>query len=181
MRSGSRGSATVAQAFERELDAIVHDAAFAGLEIVTQRARPVGGTTTLSVSIDRPGGADLALCERVAARLNAQLATCDAAYTLEVESAGLDRPLLRPTDYERFTGARARIVTSLTVNGGKTHRGVLRGLRGETVIVETELGELLLPMAAIKSANLEYDPRADLRRDKLQRKQRHGNDRKHGN
>ena len=39
----------------------------------------------------------------------------------------------------------------------------------------------LLPMAAIKTANLEYDPRADLKRDKLQRKQRHGNDRKRGN
>ena len=79
---------------------------------------------------------------------------------LEVESAGLERPLVRPADYERFAGKRARIVTSLTVNGGKTHRGILRGLRGETVVLETERGELLLPMAAIKSANLEYDPRA---------------------
>ncbi|HZV77457.1 MAG TPA: hypothetical protein VFF63_06850, partial [Candidatus Babeliales bacterium] len=128
-----------------------------------------------------PGGADLQLCERVAARLNANLAGLEAEYTLEVESAGLDRPLLRPADYERFAGERARIVTSLIVNGGKTHRGTLRGLRGETVVVETEHGRLLLPLAAIKAANLEYDPRMDLKRDKLQRKQRHGNDTKHGN
>lgn len=135
----------------------------------------------MSVTIDRPGGADLTLCERVAARLNVTLAGLDGAYTLEVESAGLDRPLRRGADYERFAGERARIVTSLTVQGGKTHRGILRGLRGETVVIETERGELLLPIAAIKSANLEYDPRTDLKRDKLQRKQGHGNDRKYGN
>ena len=177
----SRVGATIAAAFERELGAIVRDQAFAGLEIVAHRVRPNRGSTAFSVTIDRPGGADLTLCERVATRLNANLAGLDGAYTLEVESAGLDRPLVRGSDYERFAGERARIVTSLTVRGGKTHRGILRGLRGETVVVETEQGELLLPIAAIKTANLEYDPRTDLKRDKLQRKQRHGNDRKYGN
>ncbi len=180
MKSGSRDGATIAGAFERELDAIEHDPAFAGLEIVQRRAKPERGLTTLRVTIDRPGGADLTLCERVATRLNASLSGLEGEYALEVESAGLDRPLLRRDDYERFTGERVRIVTSLTVNGGKTHRGVLRGLSGETAVVETERGELLLPMAAIKTANLEYDPRADFKRDKLERKQKHGNDRKRG-
>ncbi|MGA9946391.1 MAG: hypothetical protein WBP75_15310 [Candidatus Cybelea sp.] len=181
MKSGSKAGATITGVFERELDAIVHDAAFSGLEIVSHRAYPTRGSTALSVTLDRPGGADLALCERVAARLNANLALYDDAYSLEVESAGLDRPLVRGADYERFVGQPARIVTSLTVNGSKTHRGVLRGRRGEAVVLETQTGELLLPFAAIKAANLEFDPRADLKRDKLQRKQRHGNDRKHGN
>jgi ribosome maturation factor RimP len=181
MGSGSRGNATIAAAFEREVDAIAHDAQFAEVEIVAHRARPVHGSIELSLTIDRPGGADLSLCERVAGRLNAQLGSFDTPYRLEVESAGLERPLLRGADYERFAGERARVVTSLTVAGGKTHRGILRGLRGEAVVIETQRGELLLPMAAIKTANLEYDPRADLRRDKLERKQKHGNDRKHGN
>jgi ribosome maturation factor RimP len=181
MRSGSRGNATIAAAFEREIDAIAHDAHFAGIEIVAHHARSSRGTTELSVTIDRRGGVDLGLCERVAARLNAQLGSLETPYTLEVESAGLERPLLRGVDYERFAGERARIVTSLTVDGGKTHRGILRGLRGEAVVIETQRGELLLPIAAIKTANLEYDPRADLRRDKLERKQKHGNNRKHGN
>jgi ribosome maturation factor RimP len=181
MRSGSRAGETIVAAFERELDAIAHDSAFAGLEIVAHHARPLRGSTTLSVTIDRPGGVDLVLCERVAARLNGTLAGHNGAYTLEVESAGLDRPLLRRADYDRFVGQRLRIVTTLTVNGAKTHRGILRGLRSETVVMETEKGELLLPMAAIKTANLEFDPRADLKREKLQRKQRHGYDRKHRN
>jgi ribosome maturation factor RimP len=127
------------------------------------------------VTIDREGGVDIALCERVASRINASLeAFEDDQYSLEVESAGLERPLVRPADYERFAGKRARIVTSLLVNGGKTHRGTLRGLRGETVILETENGELPLPVATIKSANLEYDPRADLQRNKRERKKPNG-------
>jgi ribosome maturation factor RimP len=165
--------------FTRELDAIVHDADFAGVEIVAHRTRVTRGTTELRVTIDRLGGADLRLCERVASRINAHLESFDAPYSLEVESAGLERPLVRAADYERFSGSRVRIVTSLTVNGGKTHRGTLRGIRGETVVLETERGELPLPIATIKSANLEYDPRADLQREKRERKT-HGSSR-HGN
>ncbi|MGA8534781.1 MAG: hypothetical protein WB615_11775 [Candidatus Tumulicola sp.] len=160
--------------FERELEAMTHDAAsFPELEIVARRARSVGRTTAFGVTIDRPGGADLELCERVAARLNALLETCDAPYSLEVESAGLERPLVRPADYTRFAGERTRIVTTLTVNGSKTHRGTLRGVRGSSVILETPAGELPLPIETIKSANLEYDPRADLQRNKQQRKRSH--------
>jgi ribosome maturation factor RimP len=156
--------------FERTLDSLAHDASFPGLEIVQHAARPRGGTLVCTVTIDRPGGVDVKLCERVAARINSDLEALDAPYSLEVESAGLERPLLRPADYQRFAGKRARIVTSLAVNGAKTHRGVLAGLRGETVVLETQAGELPLPIATIKSANLEYDPRADLTRDKLERK-----------
>jgi len=166
-------------AFERELDAIAHDGALGGIEIVQQRVRVARGTSEFRVTVDRVGGVDLALCERIAARINARLEELDAPYSLEVESAGLNRPLVRPADYGRFAGQKVRVVTSLAINGEKTHRGTLRGLRGEAVILETERGELPLPMATIKSANLEYDPRTDFQRDKLQRKT-HGSNR-HGN
>ena len=157
-------------AFEREVDAIACDASYPGLEIVGRRARSVGRTTAFGLTIDRPGGADLALCERIAARLNAMLETCGAPYTLEVESAGVERPLVRPADYTRFAGRRVRVVTTLSVNGSKTHRGTLRGVRAAAVILETDGGELPLPIETIKSAHLEYDPREDLQRNKQQRK-----------
>ena len=67
-------------------------------------------------------------------------------------------------------GLKVRVVTTLLIHGAKTHRGTLLGLRGENVVLETEKGELPLPMATIKSANLEYDPRADFTRDKRERK-----------
>jgi ribosome maturation factor RimP len=160
--------------FERTLDAIAHDAAFAPLEIVRHEAHPARGSSTLVVTIDRPGGVDLALCERVAARINASLEGLETNYELEVESAGLERPLMKPADFERFAGAPARIVTTLAIDGVKTHRGMLRGLRGENVVLDTDAGELLLPPAIIRSARLEYDPRADLRKEKRERKGSHG-------
>jgi len=168
-----RGS-ELENAFERALEAIAHDGAFPQLEILQHAAHPRRGSVALSVTIDRPGGVDLALCERVAARINESLESVATPYDLEVESAGLERPLLKPSDYERFKGMRARVVTSLLIDGAKTHRGVLRGLRGENVVLETGARELPLPMATIKSAHLEFDPRADLRREKRERKGIHG-------
>lgn len=162
--------ATLVQAFERVIDQITHDARFAGVEIVQHAARGGRRTTQLSVTIDREGGVDLATCERIAGTINKHLDDFEDRYTLEVESAGLNRPLTKPGDYERFSGREAKIVTSLLVQGGKTHRGVLRGVRGTNVILETSKGELPLPLATIDRANLEYDVRSDLKRDKKERK-----------
>ena len=161
---------TLAQAFERAIDDIAHDSRFSGVEIVQHSARGGRRVTTLSVTIDREGGVDVATCERIAGTINARLEHYDEQYTLEVESAGLNRPLTKPGDYERFSGRDAKIVTSLLVQGGKTHRGVLRGVRGTNVILETSKGELPLPLATIERANLEYDIRSDLKRDKQERK-----------
>jgi ribosome maturation factor RimP len=163
----------VQQAFDRAVDDIVHDVRFAGVEIVQRAMRGGKRSATLSLTIDREGGVDVATCERIAAYINARLEPYDEPYTLEVESAGLNRPLTKPGDYERFSGRDAKIVTSLLVQGGKTHRGVLRGVRGTNVILETGKGELPLPLAAIDRANLEYDIRSDLKRDKNERKNKH--------
>lgn len=161
---------TVTQAFERAIEQIARDSRFPGVEIVAHAARRGRNSTSLSLTIDRDGGVDLATCERIAARINAELETCGELYTLEVESAGLNRPLTKPGDYERFRGRNAKIVTSLLVRGNKTHRGVLQGVRGTNVILNTGKGELPLPLATIDRANLEYDIRSDLTRDKKQRK-----------
>ncbi|MDQ6930522.1 MAG: ribosome maturation factor RimP [Candidatus Eremiobacteraeota bacterium] len=157
-------------AFEQAVDAISHDAAFASVEFVSHSARRHAKANSLQVMIDREGGVDIALCQRVAAELNARLEEIDEQYTLEVESAGLNRPLTKAGDYQRFSGRAAKIVTTLLINGSKTHRGTLRGVLGTNVVLETAKGELPLPLATIKSANLEYDIRNDLKREKQDRK-----------
>ena len=162
--------ASLQEAFEGAVEQIAHDSRFAGVEIVLQSARRGRASTTFSLTIDREGGVDLQTCERIAAHINRQLDPYEERYTLEVESAGLNRPLVKPGDYERFAGRNVKVVTSLLVNGGKTHRGVLRGVRGTNVILETPKGELPLPLATIDKANLEYDIRTDLTRDKKERK-----------
>lgn len=171
MASGDSAThGVVGIAFERAVDELAHDPAFADVELVSHFAARKGHNTTLSLKVDREGGVDIALCQRIAAHLNAKFESIEDSYTLEVESAGLSRPLMRPGDYERFKGKTVKVLTTLLVNGGKTHRGTLRGVRGTNVILETPKGELPLPLATIKSANIEYDIRADLKREKEERK-----------
>ncbi len=156
--------------YEAAVAQIGHDATFKDIEIVTHSARRQGRSTVFTVTIDRQGGVDVGSCGRVASFINDALETIEEQYTLEVESAGLERPLIKPRDYERFAGKAARVLTTLTINGGKTHRGILRGVVGTNVVLDTPQGELPLPLSTIKSANLEYDPRDDLLRDKRERK-----------
>jgi ribosome maturation factor RimP len=159
------------ETFERAALSVPHDPAFTDVEIVASATRRQGRVTVLSLVVDRPGGVDIALCERVARKLNDALEAEPDPYTLEVESPGLDRPLSRPADYERFRDSAARIVTTLAIGGAKTHRGTLLGVRDTNVILLTPKGELPLPLSLIKSANLEYDIRSDLRREKQKKRE----------
>jgi ribosome maturation factor RimP len=156
----------IATAFERAVAELPHDPAFANVEVVIAEVRPHRSTTELALTLDREGGLDMETVERAAAYINAALEPIPDLYTLEVESAGVDRPLVKPADYDRFAGNDVKIVTTLTIASAKTHRGRLVGLRDANVILATKAGELPLPLAAIKSANIEYDIRADLQRAK---------------
>jgi ribosome maturation factor RimP len=167
----SGGGSNFTEAFERVVRTIPHDPAFRGIEIVTTGVRP-GRTSALSVMVDREGGVDVDTCERIAARINHALDAFPDEYTLEVSSAGVDRPLVKPADYERFDGKNVKVVTTLAIGNAKTHRGVLAGVRGTNVILRTGANgatELPIPIATIKSANLEYDIRADLQRAKREK------------
>jgi len=162
---------SLSEAFERVVHAIPHEPAFRAIEIVTSHVRP-GRTAALTVMVDREGGVDIVTCERIAARINAALDAFPDEYTLEVSSAGVDRPLVKPSDYDRFDGRNVKVVTTLAIGNAKTHRGVLGGMRGTNLILRTGAKgetELPIPIAAIKSANLEYDIRADLQRAKREK------------
>jgi ribosome maturation factor RimP len=159
------------ETFERAAQALPFEEEFRDVEIVAHRAVRHGRTTALTLMVDRPNGVDVDFCGRVAGRLNAALEGEPDAYTLEVESPGLERPLLRPADYSRFRGRAVRVITTLPVEGRKTHRGTLGGVRGLAVVLEAPHGaQTLLPLDVIKSANLEFDPREDLRRAKHEKR-----------
>jgi ribosome maturation factor RimP len=77
------------------------------------------------------------------------------AYTLEVSSPGLDRPLVRPADYARFAGEEAKVETALPIGDGRRRfTGILRGLEGEDVLIETGGETVRLPFAAIRKGKL---------------------------
>jgi ribosome maturation factor RimP len=162
----------LADAFERTVHALPHQPEFRDVEIVASSAHKHRRQTALHVTVDREGGVDVATCERIAARINAALDAFPDLYMLEIESAGLDRPLTKPSDYDRFSGRAAKIVTTLAIENAKTHRGKLGGVRGTNIVLARDKGELLIPIAVVKSANLEYDVRADLQRAKQREKNR---------
>lgn len=76
------------------------------------------------------------------------------AYTLEVSSPGIDRPLVRLGDYERFSGFDVRIETDRPIEGRKKFKGRLLGVDGDTVRVEVEKGPVSLPYGDIRRAKL---------------------------
>src|SRR5262245_46692368 len=92
----------------------------------------------LRIQIDRPGPAATAEesvsvddCAKVSRDLSAILDVNDVVptqYTLEVSSPGLDRPLTRPEDFERFTGRRAKLVMREKIDGQGYFKGILGGL-----------------------------------------------------
>lgn len=162
--------AALTDAFERVVHALPHQPEFRTVEIVASGARRHRDGFALSLMVDKPGGVDVATCERIAARIAVALEAFPEPYTLEVESAGVNRPLMKASDYERFSGQNVRVLSTLPIRNAKTHRGKLAGVRGSAVILETPQGELPIPLDVVKSANIEYDIRADLQRAKREKK-----------
>src|ERR1043166_3863707 len=112
-----------------------------GIEIFDVQFRREAGGMVLRVQIDRPGPAATAEesvsvddCANVSRDLSAMLDVEDVvptAYTLEVSSPGLDRPLRLPDDYRRFIGRRAKLVMRTAVDGQTYIKGRLGGTEGE--------------------------------------------------
>ena len=76
------------------------------------------------------------------------------AYTLEVSSPGIDRPLTRPEHFVRFAGFEAKLETRMPHDGRKRFTGRLLGLEGERVRIATAEGEMALPLADLQRAKL---------------------------
>ena len=96
-------------------------------------------------------------CAEISRTISAVLDVDDpieSAYTLEVSSPGLDRPLTRPADFERFKGYEARIESTRPIEGRRKFKGRLEGLDGETIRTRCDGAELGVPLAAVAKAKL---------------------------
>ena len=112
-----------------------------GYELV--RIRLMGGQKkTLQIMADRPeGGIEVEDCARISTAVSAVLDVEDPlsdAYTLEVSSPGIDRPLTRLKDFDTWEGFEARLETSELIDGRKRFKGTLQGTEGEEVLIEIE-------------------------------------------
>lgn len=96
-------------------------------------------------------------CARASAAISAILDVEDAvsgAYVLEVSSPGIDRPLVRLNDFERFAGCEVKIELKWPIDGRKRFRGRLLGTVGENVRIARNDGDTELPFEAIGAAKL---------------------------
>lgn len=129
-----------------------------GLEVVDVTFTREGGRWFLRVFIDKPGGVGVDDCERLSELLSPILDAEDPiphSYYLEVSSPGLDRPLKRDQDYERFRGRRVTIRTRAPLAGRRRFTGVLLGLtEGKVKLDLGAEGEVLIPKEEIAQAKL---------------------------
>ncbi|MCG8492176.1 MAG: ribosome maturation factor RimP [Sneathiellales bacterium] len=97
-------------------------------------------------------------CEEVSRTVSALLDVEDPisdAYDLEVSSPGIDRPLTRLKDFERWAGFEAKVELDEAVNGQRRYRGKLLGLQDEDVVLANDAGEkITLPFAELRKAKL---------------------------
>ena len=96
------------------------------------------GIWYLRIYIDKAGGVDILDCENVSRKLSDLLDEVDpieGSYTLEVSSAGAERPLKRPSDYERFLGSPVTVKLYQAREGRKEFAGVLAGYENGNVTV----------------------------------------------
>ena len=115
-------------------------AASTGLEIVEVELRGGGKARMLRIFIDKPGGVTHEDCANLSREVGTILDVEDvipgASYLLEVSSPGLDRKLIRPADYERFTGSRVKLTTRQPVNGSHHFEGRLESFQQGRLTIE---------------------------------------------
>src|SRR5256885_3228568 len=105
---------------------------------------------TMRIVIDRPGGVDLATCERVTRHLRDLLTEVG----LGVSSPGPERPLTKPDHFRRFVGRRARVRTDEDHGGLPGFTGELVGASDDEITVAADGGVVSIPYAEINRSNL---------------------------
>jgi ribosome maturation factor RimP len=110
-----------------------------GFRLVRVRVTGTNGCT-VQIMAERPDGTmTVEDCETVSRAVSPALDVDDPigrAYYLEVSSPGIDRPLVRASDFDRWAGHEAKIEMAVPLDGRKRFRGFIRGVEGEAVAVE---------------------------------------------
>jgi ribosome maturation factor RimP len=128
-----------------------------GFEVV--RVRLMGGKrSTLQIMAERPeGGIEVEDCAKISRAVSAILDVEDpisGEYTLEVSSPGIDRPLTRLKDFERYDGYAVRVETTELIDGRRRFKGALEGVEGDEVLVAVPEGTIGLGFELISDAKL---------------------------
>ena len=139
------------------IDPLVSDL---GLELVDVQYRKEGSRWYLRLFIDKENGVDIEDCRRVSDQAGKILDEEDPiphGYLLEVSSPGVERPLKKAKDFQRFRGQTVKLRTFAPIEGQRNFRGNLEGMEGDDVVLALEQGVVRIPFAQIARANLVVD------------------------
>ncbi len=111
----------------------------------------------LRLYIDKEGGVNVEDCSSVSRQISALIDVEEPVrgqFNLEVSSPGLDRPLRRLQDFQRFIGSIVKLKTVMPLEGQRNFKGRLLEASEETLVIETDTEEISLPMGAIEKARI---------------------------
>ena len=143
---------------EKVEEAITPSVTGMGFNLIQVKFMDGKKSQTLQIMAERPDGSmSLDDCAAISRQVSAVLDVEDViptAYRLEVSSPGIDRPLVRLSDYAPYIGHQAKIDTQLPINGRKRFAGVLKTVEGNDITITVDGKDYTLPFADIQSAKL---------------------------
>jgi ribosome maturation factor RimP len=133
------------------------------IEVVDVELAGAGKARLLRIYIDKPGGVTHEDCEFISHHAGTIFDVEDVipgeSYHLEVSSPGVERKLRKASDFQRFSGQKARFVLNEPVEDHKNWEGTLRGIdEQETIALEPAEGRLVhIPLRLVRKANLKFE------------------------
>lgn len=137
---------------ELETEAVKNGFDIVNVSVVGSKKAPI-----LKVFIDTEGGVsfeELASAQEFISPIIDEIDPFEAAYTLEVSSPGIDRPLVLLSHFERFIGSEAHVRVQMPVEERRNFNGIISSVSGTTVTIEDDQGLHDLDFSNIKRANL---------------------------
>lgn len=131
-----------------------------GYELV--RISVIGAETkTVQIMVERADRKDMTVddCEEISHTASALLDVADpfkGRWMLEVSSPGIDRPLVKPADYDRFKGEEAKVELTSDIDGRKRFKGILKGIQGTKITMDFEGQEIAFDFADVAKAKLTF-------------------------
>ena len=146
----------IVQKVTQIIEPTLADMGFALVRVLYQGADT---NNTLQIMVERSDYSAMQAddCEKISRSLSAILDVEDVIanrYLLEVTSPGIDRPLVKLSDYERFKGREAKIETLIPVDGRKRFKGTLQGVDGDLIVMNFDGQELKINFDIISKAKL---------------------------
>lgn len=129
-----------------------------GFELIEVELAQQGATPVLRLFIDREGGVTLDDCADVSKYISRFLDVIEfleQRYSLEVSSPGIDRPVRKPVDFERFAGERVKLKTVAPIEGRRRFRGRLGGYSDGMIALELDDRNVQIHLENIQKAQLD--------------------------